>query len=98
LDEEEEEKVEVGSECNISPYLITLKDSSLSLAILSFIPLELYSSDFNLTFYCDNIVGTVPSLRHLATLAVTQALVRNQVTRNLLIQKYSVWQHIQHMA
>ena len=44
---------------------------SLTLSSLSAIPLELYSSDIHLTIYCDNIVGTVPSLRQFAALAVT---------------------------
>ena len=64
---------------------------SLSLATLSPIPLELYSSDINLTFYCDNIVGTVPLLRQFATLAVTQTLVRYQVIQSYLIWEYPVW-------
>ena len=37
---------------------------------LSAIHPELYHSDLELTINCDNIVGTVPSLRHFATLAL----------------------------
>jgi len=38
-----------------------------------------------LTIYCDDIVGTVPSLRQFATLAVSQTLIRHQVIKNYLI-------------
>ena len=46
-------------------------------SLLSAIPLELYSSNIHLTFYCDDILGTVPLLRQFATLAVSQTLVRH---------------------
>ncbi len=62
----------------------------LTLSLLLAILLELYSSDIHLTIYCDDIVGTVPSLRQFATLAVSQTLIRHQVIKNYLIQEYPV--------
>jgi hypothetical protein len=62
----------------------------LTLSALLAIPLELYSSDFHLTLYCDNIIGTVPVLRQFALLAVAQTLVRHQVIEDYLIWQYPV--------
>jgi len=70
----------------------------LTLSSLLAIPLELYSSDIHLTIYCDNIIGTVPSLRQFATLAVSQTLVRHQVIKNYLIREYLVQQRMQCLA
>jgi len=69
-----------------------VSDHSLPLISLSSILSELYSSDLNLTLYYNDIVGTVPSLRHFATIAVSQILVRHQVIKNYLFWEYLVQQ------
>jgi hypothetical protein len=48
----------------------------LTLSALLAIPLELYSSNFHLTLYYNDILGTMPALKQFASLAVLQALVR----------------------
>jgi len=64
---------------------------------LSPIPIELYSSDLNLTPYCDNI-ESVPSLRHLSTFVVSQTLVRNQINKDYLLQEYPVQKRMRQVA
>jgi len=50
--------------------------------------LELYSVDFNLTFYCEDIVETISTLRQFTTLAVSKTLVRHQVFKEYLSREY----------
>jgi hypothetical protein len=57
---------------------------------ISSIPLELYSSDLELTVYGDNIIGPMPSLRHFATLALAQGLVRLQLFKKYSFREYPV--------
>ena len=57
---------------------------------ISSIPLKIYSSDLELTVYYDDIIGPVPSLRHLATLALAQGLVRLQLFKEYLFREYPV--------
>jgi hypothetical protein len=49
-------------------YLISNKlevaDLHLSLSVSSAVPLTLYQTDLEITSYCDDFVGSVPSLRH----------------------------------
>ena len=63
-------------------------DLRLPLLPLSTIPLELSSSDLELTIYCDNLVGTVPYLRHFAALVVSQTLVKHQIFKEYLFRTY----------
>jgi hypothetical protein len=57
---------------------------------ISSIPLEIYSSTLELTVYCDDIIGPVPSLKHLATLALAQGLVRLQLFKEYSFQEYPI--------
>ena len=76
-----------------------VSDPSLSLPILSSIPSELYSSDFNLILYCNDIVGSMPSsLKHFTIFAVSQILIRHQVIKNYLFWEYLVWRRVKHAA
>ena len=63
----------------------------LTLSILLAISLKLYSSDFHLTLYYNDIIGTVPVLRQFASLTIVQTLVRHQVIKDYLIWQYLVW-------
>ena len=49
---------------------------------------ELDSFYSSLTLYCDNIVGTVPSLRQFAAVAVLQTLFRGQILKDYLTREY----------
>ena len=55
---------------------------------LSSIPSELYSFDLYLTLYCDDIVGTIPTLKQFAALEVSQTLRRLQ-----FYKEYSLWEY-----
>ena len=48
-----------------------MADQPLPLFPLSTVSSELLLSDFELTVYCDNLVGTVPYLKHLAAVVVS---------------------------
>jgi len=61
-------------------------------ASLFSIPLELYSLDQHLTLYCDNILGTVSTLRQFTTLALSQSLLRLQIFKEYLSQEYPIQQ------
>ena len=63
-------------------------------APLSSIPLELYHFDSHLTLYCDNALETVPTLRQLSILTLTQSLVRLQIFKEYLAQEYPVRKHV----
>ena len=49
---------------------------------------EVYNSSSNLSWYCDNIEGTVPSLRQFSLLVVTNTILRHQVIQDHLSQEY----------
>jgi hypothetical protein len=51
---------------------------------------DLNSLDNHQTFYCDDILGTVPSLRHLTTLVLSQSLVSLQIFKEYLLREYLV--------
>ena len=53
---------------------------------------NLYSS---LTLYCDDIIGTVPSLRQFAAAAVSQTLLRGQILKDYLTREYPVRKRMQ---
>jgi hypothetical protein len=40
---------------------------------------EVYNSSSNLSWYCDDIEGTVPSLRQFSLFVVTNTILRHQV-------------------
>ena len=61
-----------------------MADQPLPLFPLSTISLELPLSDFELTVYCNNLVGTVPYLRHLAAIVVLQTLVKHQILKEYI--------------
>ena len=65
-----------------------MADLHLPLLPLSTVPLELSSSDLELTIYCDDLVGTVPYLRHFAALVVSQTLVKHQIFKKYLFRTY----------
>ena len=70
-----------------------MADLYLPLLPLSTVPLELSSSDLELTINYDDLVGTVPYLRHFAALVVSQTLVKHQIFKENLFQTYSLRQH-----
>jgi len=70
------------------PYMGQVADLHLPLLPLSTVPLELSSSDLELTIYCDDLVDTVPYLRHFAALVVSQTLVKHQIFKEYLFCTY----------
>ena len=68
-------------------YLICEK-LEIDLSSISSVPLDLYSIDLNLTFYCEDIVGTLPTLRQFATLAISKTLTRQQVFKEYILREY----------
>ena len=62
----------------MSASLVPLPQSSL-------ISQELESFYSNLTFYYNDIVGTVPSLKQFAAAAALQHLLRSQILKDYLI-------------
>jgi hypothetical protein len=65
---------------------------------LSAIPLELYNSETNLTLYCEDILGTVPTLKQFASLAISQTLLRKQIFKEYLFREYPSRCCVQHVA
>jgi len=63
-------------------------DQPLPLFPLSTVSSELLLSDFELTVYCDNLVGTVPYLRHLAVVVVSQSLLKHQLLKEYIFRTY----------
>ena len=64
----------------------------------SLISQELESFYSHLTLYCEDLVGTVPSLRQFAAAAVLQQLFRNQILKDYFIREYSMRKDVQHSA
>ena len=71
-------------------YLISGKTQILEIDLpsISSVPLDLYSTDLNLTLYCKDIVGTIPTLRQFATLAISKTLIRHQVFKEYISREY----------
>ncbi len=74
--------------CNYSYYLtVSLKNPCIVLTTQLPLPStteEFYNSSSNLTLYCDDIQGTVPSLRQFSILIITNTLLRHQVIQDHL--------------
>ena len=70
----------------------------IDLSSISPVPLDLYSIDVNLTFYCEDIVGTLPTLRQFATLAVSKTLTRHQIFKEYISWEYPSQRHVRRNA
>jgi hypothetical protein len=73
-------------------------DNTLPTASHSLLSTELQHLHSNITIYCDDLMGTVPSLKQFAARTVSQLLFRNQVIHNYLIWYHLAWRHPQRVA
>ena len=71
-----------------------MSNNSLVFSPLSLGLEDLYHSTFNWDIYCDNIVGSMPTLRYFAAIVTSNWTLRHQVIWDYLIREYLAWKHL----